>query len=113
MRDHLMGIFAKAAKGVGLELVKRMRRAVGERVVGYEAIADVVLLFADHFAEFQRKRRRNGNRARKVFVIVHHTRNGSGRGRQNAADNVAGVVAADAGDDRIQVAGLTAQVAVG
>ena len=46
------------------------------------------------------------------LVIVRHLGGYAGRG-ENAADHVAGVIAAHAGDDRIQVAGLAIQVGLG
>ena len=108
----LARIFAQTMQRVGLEGVERMRRAVGERKIRHEPIGDVVLLLADDFAEFERERGRDGNGAGNVLVVVHDLGRRSRCGK-NAADHVAGVVAAYAADDRVQVARLAAQIGIG
>ena len=87
-----------------LERVEVMRRPVLERVVGEEAVADVVLPLAQHAAKLEREGRRNGDRARDELVVVHHL--GRSRRREDPVDDVAGVVAANAGDDGVQVGRL-------
>ncbi len=89
-----------------------MRRAVGERVIGNKPICDVVLPFTDDVAEFEGKRCRYGNGGRDIFVVVHHLGDNAGS-REDAADHIGGVVAADAADDRVQVARLPVEIRLG
>ena len=64
--ELLVGIVAQALQGSLLEFIELMRRAVPERKVGDEAIGDILLLLADHLAQFQRQRRRDRNGAGTV-----------------------------------------------
>src|SRR5437868_671786 len=52
----LVRIGAQRLQRLFLEGIQRMRRAVLERIVRDEAIGDVLLLLADHLAEFERQR---------------------------------------------------------
>ena len=89
-----------------------MWRAVGERIIRDETVRDIALPLADYFAEFERKRCRNGNGARDSFVIVHHLGRDAGRG-EDTADDIGGIVTADAAYDGIQIARLAVQVRFG
>ena len=52
--ELLVGIATQALQGSLLEIVELVRRAILERKVRNETIADVVLLLADYPAELQR-----------------------------------------------------------
>ena len=107
----LVGIVAQALQRRLFEIIERVRRTVLERKVGHEAIGDVLLLLADDLAEFERQGCRNGNSARNGLVIVDDL--GIAGMRQDPADHVGGVIGADAGDDRVEVAGLPSQRGLG
>ena len=77
-----------------------MGGAVGEWVIGHKPVRNVVLSLADHSAQFEGKRRRNGNRARDILVVVYHFGRNAGGGK-DAADDIAGVIAADTANDGI------------
>jgi len=51
--EYLIWICTQPPQRIRFELIKRMRRAVGERVIGNKPICDVVLPFADDVAEFE------------------------------------------------------------
>ncbi len=105
--DLLVRIDAQARQRGGLERIELVRRAVLERIIRDEAIDDVLLLLADHLAEFERQRGRNRHRPRHGLIVVDHL-GLSGVG-QDAPDNIAGVVAAHAGNQGIEVGRLPAQ----
>jgi len=103
-------MLAQRRQRARLETIEAVWRAVLEGKIRDEAVADVLLLLADHAPEFDRERRRDWNRARDGFVIVRHL--GRPGRTENAADHIASVIAAHAGHDRIEVLRLAQQCAV-
>src|SRR6185312_14108063 len=63
MRQLLVRVFAQHLERVLLEIVEVVRCAALKRVIRHEAIADILLLFADDVSKLERKRRRNRNGA--------------------------------------------------
>jgi len=71
-------------------------------------VGDVLLLLVDDAAKLERKRRRDRDGAGDVFVIVCHL--GVLVGRQDATDDIAGVVGAHAADHGVEVDRLASQI---
>src|SRR3984893_11124126 len=94
-------------QGSFLEIVQLMRCAMFEGKVGNETVADILLLFTDDLAKFQRQRCRNRNRTRDRLVIVDDL--GCARMGQNPSDDIAGVVGSHAANDGVEVARLPSE----
>jgi hypothetical protein len=98
---------SRRLQGSFLEIVQLMRCAIFEGKIGNETVADILLLFADDLAKFQRQRCRNRNRTRDRLVVVDDL--GRARMGQNPSDDIAGVVGSHAANDGVEVARLPSE----
>jgi hypothetical protein len=115
-------VFAARKRGIGaegvergaLEFRQRVRLAAREGEIGHEVVADGAVAAGDEIADRDREGRRDRHRAGNVVVILYHLRRPAIRpGRENAADDVGRVKAADVGDDRADIERLPARGALG
>src|SRR5690606_18140717 len=106
----LVRVLAERNERILLEFIERMNGAVLERIVRHEAIDDIRLLLPDDAAELDGKGRGNGNGARNLLVVWQHL--GGAMMREHPLDDLRPVIAADAADDRVEVACLAMEGAL-
>ena len=95
-----------------LERVERLMLAATERQIRDEPVLDGPVVSADQLAELDRERRRDGDRAGSVLVVLGAGGHLAVR-LQHAPDDVAGVERPHVVDDTAGLAGLQSQEALG